>query len=193
MHPSVFCVLFLSTKLRDITLYLRTLAIMTIATSRKTSLEINFGAIVTVLYSYPIFFASYSCSVQRKHDFKIELNGRLSVLRPYQVSHVVRNRPSVLLLAWHEWFSCKGIKNTRCIAAGSRCRQNLKYENFTSSFGRLRQKKKLHQKACRTCSTIILLHSTSHFIVFRRCRRGFSLTGSLRFDDVIGNRNAENQ
>ena len=113
---------------------------MTIATSRKTSLEINFGAIVTVLYSYPIFFASYSCSVQRKHDFKIELNGRLSVLRPYQVSHVVRNRPSVLLLAWHEWFSCKGIKNTRFIVAGSRCRQNLKYENFTSSFGRLRQK-----------------------------------------------------
>ena len=25
-------------------------------------------------------------------------------------------------------------------AAGLRCRQNLKYENFTSSFGRLRQK-----------------------------------------------------
>ena len=55
MHPSVFCVLFLSTKLRDFTLYLRTFAIMTIATSRKMSLEINFSAIVTVLCSYPIF------------------------------------------------------------------------------------------------------------------------------------------
>ena len=31
-------------------------------------------------------------------------------------------------------------KNERFTAAGSRCRNNLKYENFTSSFGRLRQK-----------------------------------------------------
>ena len=31
-------------------------------------------------------------------------------------------------------------KSERFTAAGSRCRQNLKYENFTSSFGRLRQK-----------------------------------------------------
>ena len=30
-------------------------------------------------------------------------------------------------------------KNERFTAAGSRCRQNLWYENFTSSFGRLRQ------------------------------------------------------
>ena len=28
----------------------------------------------------------------------------------------------------------------RFSAVGSRCRQNLKYENFTSSFGKLRQK-----------------------------------------------------
>ena len=30
-------------------------------------------------------------------------------------------------------------KKERFSAAGFRCRQNLKYENFTSSFGRLRQ------------------------------------------------------
>ena len=30
-------------------------------------------------------------------------------------------------------------KNERFTVARSRCRQNLKYENFTSSFGRLRQ------------------------------------------------------
>ena len=30
-------------------------------------------------------------------------------------------------------------KNERFIAASSRCRQNLKYDNFTGSFGRLRQ------------------------------------------------------
>ena len=37
-------------------------------------------------------------------------------------------------------------KNEKFIAADLRCRQNLKYENFTSLFGRLR--KKLHQKSC---------------------------------------------
>ena len=31
------------------------------------------------------------------------------------------------------------VENYRFTAAGSRCRQNLKYENVTSSFGRLRQ------------------------------------------------------
>ena len=31
-------------------------------------------------------------------------------------------------------------RNARFTATGSRCRQNLKYENFTSSFGRVRQK-----------------------------------------------------
>ena len=31
-------------------------------------------------------------------------------------------------------------KNGKFAAAGSRCRQNLKYENFMSLFGRLRQK-----------------------------------------------------
>ena len=31
-------------------------------------------------------------------------------------------------------------KNERFTIAGSRCRQNLKYENFKSSFGRLRLK-----------------------------------------------------
>ena len=31
-------------------------------------------------------------------------------------------------------------KNERFTAASSHCRQNLKYENFASSFGRLRQK-----------------------------------------------------
>ena len=31
-------------------------------------------------------------------------------------------------------------KNERFTTASSRCRQNLKYENFTLSFGRLRQK-----------------------------------------------------
>ena len=58
-------------------------------------------------------------------------------------------------------------KDKRFTAAGSRCCQNLKNENFTSSFGRLRQK--LHQKPCCTCSTIIFAHSTNQIIHLWRC------------------------
>jgi len=34
-------------------------------------------------------------------------------------------------------------ENERFTAAGSRCRKNLKFENFTSSFGRLHQRNEL--------------------------------------------------
>ena len=56
-------------------------------------------------------------------------------------------------------------KNERFIAASSLCRQNLEYENFTLSFGRLRQ-----NIAPRACSTIIFLHSANEMIDFWRCR-----------------------
>ena len=78
--------------------------------------------------------------LQGKRLIKIELCVKLS-LRLFHVDHVVQNRRSALSLAWHEWFSCKGKeeKKKRFNTASSRCRQNLKYENFPSSFGRLRQ------------------------------------------------------
>ena len=60
------------------------------------------------------------------------------------------------------------VKIERFTAAGSRCPQNFQYENFTSSLGRLCQK--LHQKACRTCSTIIFPHSTNQIIHSWSCR-----------------------
>ena len=44
-------------------------------------------------------------------------------------------------------------KNERLTAASSRCCQNIKYPNFTSSFGRLRQKIAT-KKACSSSSTI---------------------------------------
>ena len=58
-------------------------------------------------------------------------------------------------------------KKKRVTAACSGCRQNLKYENFMSSFGRLRQKV-CSQKACRTCSTIVFsfsFHSVTNQII----------------------------
>ena len=47
-------------------------------------------------------------------------------------------------------------KKVRFTAAGLRCHQNLKYEHVTLLFGPL-HKKKLQQKACCTCTTIIFL------------------------------------
>ena len=58
-------------------------------------------------------------------------------------------------------------KKERVTAARSGCRHNLKYENFMSSFGRLRQKV-CSQKACRTCSTIVFsfnFHSVTNQII----------------------------
>ena len=71
-------------------------------------------------------------------------------------------------------------ENEMFTAAGSRCCQNLKHENCTSSFGRLRQK--LYQKACRTCSKIIFPHSTNQIADFWRfrCRRDFLNSLSLK-------------
>ena len=69
----------------------------------------------------------------KKRHFKIELHIRLSVSRLFHVHHVVQNRRSPLLLAWHEWFSRK----ERFTAAGSPCRHNFKYINLIASFGGL--------------------------------------------------------
>ena len=59
-------------------------------------------------------------------------------MRFFQVAHVVQTRQSVLSLRLH----CFYVKaeNERCTVKGSCCRQNLKYENFTSSFDRLHKK-----------------------------------------------------
>ena len=46
--------------------------------------------------------------LQGKRQIKIELCVKLSLLRLFHVDHVVQNRWSPLLLAWHECFSCKG-------------------------------------------------------------------------------------
>ena len=46
--------------------------------------------------------------VQRKRHIKIELCVRLRVLRFFHVGHVVQNRQSLLPLAEHKWFCCKG-------------------------------------------------------------------------------------
>ena len=65
------------------------------------------------------------------------------------------------------------VNNKRFTAAGSRYRQNLKYENFTSSFGRLRRK--IAPKACHTCRMIIFPHSANQIFGLWcwRCHRHF--------------------
>ena len=68
----------------------------------------------------------------------LKLNFALCLLRLFHVDHVVQNRRSYFRLLCTNGFHVKA-KSERFSATSSRCRQNLKYENFTSSFGRLRQ------------------------------------------------------
>ena len=46
--------------------------------------------------------------LQWKRHIKIELCIKFSLLRLFHADHFVQNRPTALLLAWYEWFSCKG-------------------------------------------------------------------------------------
>ena len=69
----------------------------------------------------------------------IKYSFALSVLVLFLVGHTARNRRSTALsLTWQEGFSRKA-KNERFPAVNLRCRQNLKYENVTWTFGRLGQ------------------------------------------------------
>ena len=91
--------------------------------------------------------------LQRKRHIKIELRVRLSVLRLFHVGHVVRNGRSELSLSWHERLSCKA-REWKIYSCGLA----LSSEPQTWTFHArhlVDYVKKLHQKACRPCSTII--------------------------------------
>ena len=76
--------------------------------------------------------------LQGKRLIKTELCVMLSLLRLFHVDHIVQNRRVLFRLLATNGFRVKA-KEERFTAASSRCRQNLKYENFPSPFGRLRQ------------------------------------------------------
>ena len=94
--------------------------------------------------------------VQRKRHTELELRSRLSVLQIIHVGHVVRYE-QFLSLDRNECFSYHEAEQ----------RKIFYYDFALSSFQRLRQK--LHQKGCRTCSSIVFLHSNSHFLAFHLC------------------------
>ena len=103
-------------------------------------------------------------SLRRKDSrFKIELWGSWSVLRQLHA----------MLVTSYEivevYFGLLGTKsfwtqNERFPAAGSRCRQNLTFENFTpASLGRLRQNICAKKRAARV-ARVIFPHSTNEII-----------------------------
>ena len=92
--------------------------------------------------------------LQRKRHIKIELcvNFSLLLVTLYKIGGVH------FRLLGTNGFHVKA-KNESLTAASSRCRQNLKYENFTWPFGRLRQNIAPKKKAYHMCSAIVFLHS----------------------------------
>ena len=81
-------------------------------------------------------FRSYGGNCNENATLKLTF--ALSLLRLFHVGHVVQNRRSAFSLAWSSGFHVKA-KNERFTAASSCCLQNLKYENLTPSFARIRQ------------------------------------------------------
>ena len=78
--------------------------------------------------------------LQRKHHVKIERCVKLSVCDYSDLGHMIVQIGEVhfRLLGTNSYYV--KAKNKRFNVASSRCRHNLKYENFTSFFGRLRKK-----------------------------------------------------
>ena len=107
--------------------------------------------------------------LQRKRHIKIELCVKLSLLRLFHVDHVVQHTRIALSLAWYERFSCKLRQRVKDLLL--RARVVVRTSNMKISRRRLADYvKTLHQKACRTCSTIIFHHSTNQIIDLKRCR-----------------------
>ena len=76
--------------------------------------------------------------LQGKRHIKIERCVKFSLVRLFRVDHAVKIGGEYFRLLGANGFHVKA-KSERFTAANPRCRQNLKYENFTSSFGKLRQ------------------------------------------------------
>ena len=98
---------------------------------------------------------------QRKRHIKIELCVRLSALRLLHVVHVYKIDEVCFHLIGTNGFHVKA-ENERFTAAGSCCRQKLKYENSRRHLADY--VKKLHQKACHKCSTIIFPYAANQII-----------------------------
>ena len=101
--------------------------------------------------------------LKRKHHFKIELWFSLSVLQLFPVGHYTQNRVSILSLVWHEKQRSKDLL----------LRDGLVVRTKNTKISRLHLAdyvKTLHQKACRTFSTIICPHSTCQIIDLWCCR-----------------------
>ena len=91
----------------------------------------------------------------------------------------VQNRRAFLCLDWYKWFS---RKRQRLKDLPSWARIVVKTSKMKVSRLRLADCVKIfHQKACRTCSTIIFPRSTNRIIDLWRCRR---FVNSLLFVNV---------
>ena len=105
--------------------------------------------------------------LQGNVSLQLNFGVELSLLRLFHVHHVVQNRRSALSLAWHEWFSCKG-KEEKIYCCELPSSTEPQIWKFLVVVWQIRQN--IAPKACRTCSTIIFLHSTNQIIDLWRCR-----------------------
>ena len=104
--------------------------------------------------------------LQRKSHIKMELCVRLSVLRLFQVGKYKMGKVHFRSLGTNG-FHAKA-KNEDLLLQARVVVRTSKMKILSHSLCRLRTK--FHQKVCRTCSTIIFLHSINQIIDLWRCR-----------------------
>ena len=115
--------------------------------------------------------------LQRKRLIKIELCVKLSLLRLFHVDHVVQNSlvRTLYRIAWYQASLVRMVFVERQRRKDLLLRAPVVDRASSMKISRRRLAdyvKRLHQKACRTCSTIICLHSTNQIIDLWRCRWG---------------------
>ena len=139
------------------------------------TLSLPFSSLMLKLPNERFTSAGLGCRLNLKHgNFTLSFGGLRQKIAPKSVPHVQhdyfssfnQSNRSFVVLSLQFLLSFLKLPNEWFTAAGSRCRQNLKCEKFTSSFRRLRQQI-FHQKACRT---IIFPHPTNQIIDLRCCR-----------------------
>ena len=130
---------------------------------------------------------SYDGHWNEKVTLRLNFAFKLSVLQLFHVGHVVQNSRSTLSLAWDECFSWIDKEWELALFRALSSVSNMKI----SSCRLADYVKTLHQKTCRTRSTIIFPHSTNQIIDLWCCRclclrqilnLLFSFAGQLSFD-----------
>ena len=118
--------------------------------------------------------------LQGKRHIKIELCGKLSLLRLFHVDYVVQNRRGALSLAWHECFSYKG-KEWKIYCCELPLSSEPQIWKFHVVIWQTTSKHCTKKRAARAARLFSVLRSTNQIFDLWRCRCRLSFLNYLMF------------